>query len=56
MHTWFPDRFATGVFLRLDIATGTLHWANCGHPHPLLIRSGEVVPGALDGPESCRWG
>ncbi|MFE1316322.1 PP2C family protein-serine/threonine phosphatase [Kitasatospora phosalacinea] len=56
LHDWFPDRFATGVFLRLDIATGTLHWANCGHPHPLLIRSGEVLPGALDGPGELPLG
>ncbi|RAJ45521.1 stage II sporulation protein E [Kitasatospora sp. SolWspMP-SS2h] len=56
LHDWFPDRFATGVFLRLDIATGTLHWANCGHPHPLLIRSGEVVAGALEGPGELPLG
>ncbi|WP_371484064.1 PP2C family protein-serine/threonine phosphatase [Kitasatospora sp. NBC_00315] len=44
---WIPDRFATGVFLRLDLATGTLHWSNCGHPAPLLIRDQEVVTDAL---------
>ncbi|MER8186140.1 PP2C family protein-serine/threonine phosphatase [Kitasatospora sp. NPDC094015] len=44
---WFPDRFATGVFLRLDIATGTLHWSTCGHPPPLLIRGEQVVADAL---------
>ncbi|MFE2912892.1 PP2C family protein-serine/threonine phosphatase [Kitasatospora indigofera] len=44
---WLPDRFATGVFLRLDVATGTLHWSNCGHPPPLLIRDGQVVTDAL---------
>ncbi|MFJ9523165.1 PP2C family protein-serine/threonine phosphatase [Kitasatospora sp. NPDC101801] len=44
---WLPDRFATGVFLRLNLATGTVHWANCGHPAPLLIRDEEVVPDAL---------
>ncbi|MFC8448707.1 PP2C family protein-serine/threonine phosphatase [Kitasatospora sp. NPDC057223] len=44
---WLPDRFATGVLLRLDIGTGTLHWSNCGHPPPLLIRGQEVVKDAL---------
>ncbi|RKE23043.1 PP2C family protein-serine/threonine phosphatase [Streptomyces sp. TLI_171] len=56
LHRWFPDRFATGVFLRLDIATGTLHWSNCGHPPPLLIRGGEVVADALAGPEELPLG
>ncbi|BFV55255.1 hypothetical protein KCMC57_up03590 [Kitasatospora sp. CMC57] len=50
MVRWFPDRFATGVFLRLDLASGTLHWSNCGHPPPLLIRGQEVVPEAFDTP------
>ncbi|MFC5907154.1 PP2C family protein-serine/threonine phosphatase [Streptacidiphilus monticola] len=47
---WFPDRFATGVFLRVDTGTGTLHWANCGHPPPLLIRDRKVIPDALERP------
>ncbi|MFE6746482.1 PP2C family protein-serine/threonine phosphatase [Kitasatospora purpeofusca] len=56
LHTWFPDRFATGVFLRLDLATGTLHWANCGHPEPLLIRANEVIADALAGPDELPLG
>ena len=44
---WLPDRFATGVLLRLDVGTGTLQWSNCGHPPPLLIRGQEVVREAL---------
>ncbi len=47
LTTWFPDRFATGILLRLDLATGTLYWSNCGHPPPLLIRHQEVVRDAL---------
>ncbi|MEE1827048.1 PP2C family protein-serine/threonine phosphatase [Streptomyces sp. BE20] len=47
IQRWFPDRFVTGVFARLDLATGTLHWATCGHPPPLLIRGREVVADAL---------
>ncbi|MFJ7280168.1 PP2C family protein-serine/threonine phosphatase [Kitasatospora sp. NPDC098663] len=47
LHRWFPDRFATGVFLRLDLASGSLRWSNCGHPPPLLIRDREVVTDAL---------
>ncbi|MGW4378927.1 PP2C family protein-serine/threonine phosphatase [Kitasatospora sp. NPDC004531] len=56
LHTWYPDRFATGVFLRLDLATGTLHWANCGHPPPLLIRADQVVADALAGPGELPLG
>ncbi|MFF3006779.1 PP2C family protein-serine/threonine phosphatase [Kitasatospora sp. NPDC057940] len=47
LSRWFPDRFATGVFLRLDLASGVLRWSNCGHPAPLLIRDQVVVADAL---------
>ncbi|WP_083975968.1 PP2C family protein-serine/threonine phosphatase [Kitasatospora azatica] len=47
---WFPDRFATGVFLRLDLPSGLLHWSNCGHPPPLLIRRQQLVADALSRP------
>ncbi|GAA4983543.1 PP2C family protein-serine/threonine phosphatase [Kitasatospora paranensis] len=45
---WIPDRLLTAVIADLDTATGLLSWVNCGHPPPLLIRAGRVVPGALE--------
>lgn len=45
---WIPDRLATAVFADLDVRSGQLNWANCGHPPPRLIRARHVVPGALD--------
>ncbi|MGW1051357.1 PP2C family protein-serine/threonine phosphatase [Streptomyces sp. NPDC002521] len=47
---WLPDQFCTGVLCRLDAVTGVLHWVNCGHPPPLLIRAERVLAGALDSP------
>ncbi|MET9073360.1 PP2C family protein-serine/threonine phosphatase [Streptomyces sp. NPDC004232] len=47
---WLPDHFCTGVLCRLDAETGVLHWVNCGHPPPLLIRAERVLAGALDRP------
>ncbi|EST19175.1 PP2C family protein-serine/threonine phosphatase [Streptomyces roseochromogenus] len=47
---WLPDHFCTGVLCRLDAETGMLHWVNCGHPPPLLIRAERVLAGALDSP------
>ncbi|MGW1162941.1 PP2C family protein-serine/threonine phosphatase [Streptomyces sp. NPDC002519] len=47
---WLPDHFCTGVLCRLDAETGVLHWVNCGHPSPLLIRGERVLCGALDSP------
>ncbi|MER7702659.1 PP2C family protein-serine/threonine phosphatase [Kitasatospora sp. NPDC097605] len=47
LQGWLPDRFATGILLRLDVADGVLHWINCGHPAPLLIRDQHVVTDAL---------
>ncbi|WP_051711654.1 PP2C family protein-serine/threonine phosphatase [Streptomyces sp. NRRL S-350] len=47
LQHWLPDRFATGILLRLDVAAGALHWINCGHPQPLLIRDQQVVGDAL---------
>ncbi|GAA2746582.1 MULTISPECIES: PP2C family protein-serine/threonine phosphatase [Kitasatospora] len=44
---WIPDRLLTAVVADLDIATGELAWVNCGHPPPLLIRDGHVLPDAL---------
>ncbi|MFJ2864186.1 PP2C family protein-serine/threonine phosphatase [Kitasatospora sp. NPDC087314] len=47
---WLPDHFCTGVLCRLDANTGVLHWVNCGHPPPLLIRAKRVLDGALNSP------
>ncbi|MFC8722974.1 PP2C family protein-serine/threonine phosphatase [Kitasatospora sp. NPDC057198] len=47
---WIPDRLLTCVIADLDLATGALSWINCGHPTPLLIRRGRIVPRALDRP------
>ncbi|WP_369251788.1 PP2C family protein-serine/threonine phosphatase [Geodermatophilus amargosae] len=46
----FPDsRFATAVLARLDLDSGVLHWVNCGHPEPLLVREGVLIR-----PPACR--
>jgi len=45
---WLPEHFCTGVLCRLNAETGVLHWVNCGHPPPLLIRAERVLDGALD--------
>ncbi|GAB3213847.1 PP2C family protein-serine/threonine phosphatase [Marinactinospora thermotolerans] len=49
LSTWLPDQFCTGIFLQLDLTTGTLDWTNCGHPPPLLIRDQRVIDNALEG-------
>ncbi|MFE5620896.1 PP2C family protein-serine/threonine phosphatase [Streptomyces virginiae] len=45
---WIPDRLMTGVIAELDTDTGDFRWINCGHPPPLLIREGHVLPRALE--------
>lgn len=42
----FPDQhaFATAVLARLDTAGGTFDWMSCGHPLPLVLRDGGIVP------------
>ncbi|MBM7807617.1 serine phosphatase RsbU (regulator of sigma subunit) [Geodermatophilus bullaregiensis] len=45
------SRFATAAIARLDLDTGVLHWVNCGHPDPLLVRDGTLVR-----PPACRPG
>jgi sigma-B regulation protein RsbU (phosphoserine phosphatase) len=37
------DTYATGVFGRLDLASGIFRYVNAGHPAPLLMRDGRVV-------------
>ncbi|MHA6758373.1 PP2C family protein-serine/threonine phosphatase [Streptacidiphilus sp. PAMC 29251] len=53
---WLPDRYATGIMLRLALDTGLLEWSNCGHPPPLLIRHQTVVPDALTRPSELPMG
>ncbi|WP_328316030.1 PP2C family protein-serine/threonine phosphatase [Streptomyces sp. NBC_00388] len=45
---WLPDQFCTGIAMRLDLLSGVLHWVNCGHPPPLLIRDQQVLDQALE--------
>lgn len=47
LSRWLPDQFCTGVLARLDFDTGVLHWSNCGHPAPLLIRDQRLLVDAL---------
>ncbi|MGW4540717.1 serine/threonine protein phosphatase [Streptomyces sp. WAC 01325] len=47
LNMWIPDRMMTAVIARLDLTDGSLTWINCGHPTPLLIRDGHVLPQAL---------
>ncbi|MFC8244541.1 PP2C family protein-serine/threonine phosphatase [Streptomyces chartreusis] len=48
LNQWFPDRMMTAVIARLDLTDGSLTWINSGHPTPLLIRDGHVLPHALE--------
>ncbi|WP_439379432.1 PP2C family protein-serine/threonine phosphatase [Amycolatopsis lexingtonensis] len=34
----------TGVLAELDVRTGVLRWLAAGHPAPLLVRGGDVLP------------
>ena len=42
----FPDQpaFATAILGRLDNARGTFDWLSCGHPLPIVLRDGVVMP------------
>ncbi|MFJ6940219.1 PP2C family protein-serine/threonine phosphatase [Streptomyces sp. NPDC101132] len=53
---WIPDRLMTAVIAELDTEHGDFAWVNCGHPPPLLIRAGRVVPGALERPARLPLG
>ncbi|WP_432126035.1 PP2C family protein-serine/threonine phosphatase [Streptomyces sp. bgisy082] len=48
LDTWFTDRLMTAVVAHLDTSDGRLTWINCGHPPPLLIRHGRVLPQVLE--------
>lgn len=39
-----PPTFATGLLARLDVNSGTLTWVTCGHPHPIIVRGGSILP------------
>ncbi|MFF5040991.1 PP2C family protein-serine/threonine phosphatase [Streptomyces nigra] len=56
LSEWSPDRLLSAVIARLDIATGRFTWINCGHPPPLLIRDGHVVPQAMEFPAHLPLG
>src|SRR3954452_20661482 len=38
--------FASALLARLAASTGQLTWMTCGHPHPLIVRGGSVLPAA----------
>lgn len=52
----FPERYATGIFLHLQMTTGHLRWVNCGHPPPYLLRDHALVPGAFEREPSLPLG
>jgi hypothetical protein len=39
----FADGLLTGVLAELDLTTGRLRYVAAGHPHPLLLRNGQIV-------------
>ena len=47
--------FASGLLMRIELATGVLTWTNAGHPCPLLIRGGQVI-GELKVQPTPPWG
>ncbi|MFB7781935.1 PP2C family protein-serine/threonine phosphatase [Streptomyces vinaceus] len=47
LDRWIPGRLMTAVIANLDTASGQFTWINCGHPPPLLIRDGHVLPQVL---------
>ena len=56
MSTNLPQLlFATGQLARIDVEDGTMTWTNAGHPHPLLIRGGQVLR-ELECEPSLPWG
>ncbi|MEE1796526.1 PP2C family protein-serine/threonine phosphatase [Streptomyces sp. BE308] len=48
LSQWLPEQFCTGILAQLDLPSGVLRWINCGHPAPLLIRGGALVPRAME--------
>ncbi|WP_241694995.1 PP2C family protein-serine/threonine phosphatase [Streptomyces sp. C] len=56
LRQWIPDRLMTGILSNLDTEHGEFSWVNCGHPPPLLIRGGHVLPEFLERPAQLPWG
>ncbi|MFD0356511.1 PP2C family protein-serine/threonine phosphatase [Streptomyces sp. NPDC127110] len=56
LQEWIPDRLMTGILANLDTEHGEFTWVNCGHPAPLLIRGGHVLPEFLERPAQLPWG
>ncbi|RSS52224.1 serine/threonine-protein phosphatase [Streptomyces sp. WAC07061] len=56
LQQWIPDRLMTGILANLDTEHGEFTWVNCGHPPPLLIRGGHVLPEFLERPAQLPWG
>nr|WP_234332392.1 PP2C family protein-serine/threonine phosphatase [Streptomyces sp. NRRL F-5650] len=48
LSCWLPDKFCTAVVAQLDLVTGLLHWVNCGHPAPILIRDERLLIDAME--------
>ncbi|MCW2614175.1 MAG: phosphatase [Frankiales bacterium] len=40
------DTFVTALAAELDVRTGLLAWTSAGHPSPVVVRSGRVLPEA----------
>lgn len=38
------DTFATALAAELDIGTGRFEWVSAGHPAPIVVRDGSVLP------------
>lgn len=38
------DTFATALAAELDTTTGSLSWVSAGHPAPIVVRDGSVLP------------
>ncbi|MCW2494648.1 PP2C family protein-serine/threonine phosphatase [Jatrophihabitans sp.] len=38
-----PPTFATALLARLRLDTGHLTWLSCGHPQPIIVRSGHTL-------------
>ncbi|MEV6197834.1 PP2C family protein-serine/threonine phosphatase [Streptomyces sp. NPDC051920] len=56
LDNWIPGRLMTAVIANLDSSSGQFTWINCGHPPPLLIRDGHVLPQVLDRPSQLPLG